>query len=371
MTDKRIPEQLVLTELLPWVRTKPSDVVDEERRKAERAALLHALANSWLATIEQRVCVILRDFPETRDSDTALLIRYWKKFQPEILLEWRPLELEALFELEKSESISRARRHIQNDLQLFQATPRTLKLRGELQMEFHQYLTAQREGDPEIRFFLDETGGDPQDKFTGVGGICVLDWRQFEMQHAALVKWRDKQGWPETLHFNKLTNDAAMGPFLALLTELKKRRAGILFAGYALPARRNKQDMFFSLTQQLVVDSVRQAAALGCLNVSRAVTVVKESEEGFDALYLRELEGSLHDLLTREFPGQAYLKAVTPVPKGREVLLECADIIASGMRRRAVSGGTHSKDRLAEAVMNVTGFEDRGDQGALFKYFSP
>lgn len=370
MTDKRIPEQLVLTELQPWVSTKPSDVLTNEKREAERAALLQALANSLFATIEQRVCIILRDFPETRDSDTALLIRYWRRFQPDIILEWDPFAPEALFELEKSESISRARRHIQNDLNLFQATPRTLALRGELQMEFHQYLAAQRKGDPEIRFFLDETGGDPQDRFTGVGGICVLDWRQFEMQHAALVKWRDDQGWPETLHFNKLTNDAAMVPFLALLKQLKKRRAGILFAGYALPARRNKQDMFFALTQQLIVDSLRRLSKLGCLNVCRAVTIVKESEVGFDALYLKELERSLHELLVREFPGQAYLKAITPMPKGREVLLECADIIASGMRRRELSGGTHSKDKLAEAVMNVTGFEDCGDQGALFKYFS-
>ncbi|HYO56358.1 hypothetical protein [Archangium sp.] len=261
VTDKRSPEQLVFTTLQPWVSTKPSDVLLEEKRKAERAALLQALADSRFATIEQRVCIILRDFPETRDSDTALLIRYWRRFQPDTLLEWKPLELEALFELEKVESISRARRHIQNDLNLFQATPRTLALRGELQMEFHQYLAAKREGDPEIRFFLDETGNDPQERFTGVGGICVLDWRQFEMQYAALVRWREKQGWPETLHFNKLTNDIA--PFLALLTELKKRRAGLLFAGYALPARRNKQEMFFALTAQLLVDSLTGTSALG------------------------------------------------------------------------------------------------------------
>jgi hypothetical protein len=369
VTDKRIPEQLVLTALQPWVSTKPPDVLLKEKRQVERAALLQALADSRIATIEQRVCTILRDFPETRDSDTALLIRYWRRVQPDILLEWKPLELEALFELEKIESISRARRHIQNDLGLFQATPRTLALRGELQMEFHQYLSAHREGDPEIRFFLDETGNDPQDRYTGIGGICVLDWRQFEMQHAALVKWREKQGWPETLHFNKLTTD--MAPFLALLAELRKRRAGLLFVGYALPVRRNKQEMFLHITAQLLVESLKRADELGCLNVCRAVTVVKEREDGFDNLYLQELETSLHSLLAREFPGRVYLKGVTPLPKGREVLLECADIIASGMRRREVFGGAHSKDRVAEAVMNVTGFEDTRDQGAYYRYFLP
>ena len=51
---------------------------------------------------------------------------------------------------------------------------------------------------------------------------------------------------------------------------------------------------------------------------------------------------------------------------GREVLLECADHIAWGMKRRTASGGHHAKDLLAEAVMNVTGFEDPRDTGMIF-----
>ncbi|WP_163786739.1 hypothetical protein [Myxococcus vastator] len=369
MTNKHFPEQLALSDLQPWISTRPLDGQLAEKRRTEREALLHALADSRLATIEQKVCRMLRDYPETRDSDTALLIRYWRKFQADTLLDWSPLQLEALFELEKVESISRARRHIQNDLNLFQATPRILALRGDLQMEFNQYLATRREGDPEIRFYLDETGNEPQDRFTGVAGICVLDWRQFEMQHIALTRWREKQGWPETLHFNKLTEDPA--PYLALLSQLQRRRAGILFSGYALPARRNKQEMVFSLISQLLTDSIRHAEQLGCLNTCRAVTVIKEREDGFDNLFLQELKTSLNTHFAREFPGKAYLKEIIPLPKGREVLLECADIIASGMRRRALNGGRHSKDRVADAVMNVTGFEDHRDKGALFKYFAP
>ncbi|MFP2897186.1 DUF3800 domain-containing protein [Corallococcus sp. 4LFB] len=369
MSDKRPPEQLIMPALQPWLSTKPVGEALDEKRAAARSSLLKALADSNFATIEQRVCLILRDFPETRDSDTALLIRYWRKFQSDILLEWRPFQMEALFDLEKMESISRARRHVQNDLELFQATPRTLSLRGEAQIELHQYLATRHEGAPELRFYLDETGNDPQSRFTGIGGICILDWRQFEMQHEALKYWRDKQGWPETLHFNKVTTD--IGPYLKLLAELKKRRAGILFTGYAAPARRNKQEMYIALIGQLVTDALKRAESLGCLNSPRTMTIIKEREDGFDALYLKALEASLHELLARDFPGRVYLEAVTPMPKGREVLLECADIIASGMYRREVSGGRHSKDVLAEAVMNTAGFEDSNDPGALYRYFTP
>ena len=368
MSDKRPPEQLAIPSLESWLSSGPTDASPDEKRAAARSSLLKALADSNFATIEQRVCLILRDFPETRDSDTALLLRYWRKFQSDILLEWKPLQMEVLFELEKMESISRARRHIQNDLELFQATPRTLSLRGEAQMELHQYLATRSEGAAELRFYLDETGNDPQSHFTGIGGICILDWRQFEMQYEALKHWRERQGWPETLHFNKVTGN--IGPHLKLLSELRKRRAGILFTGYAAPTRRNKQEMYIALIGQMITDSLRRAESLGCLNSIRSMTVIKEREDGFDALYLKALEASLHELLARDFPGRVYLEAITPIPKGREVLLECADLIASGMARREVSGGRHSKDVLAEAVMNTTGFEDCDDPGALFRYFA-
>jgi hypothetical protein len=40
------------------------------------------------------------------------------------------------------------------------------------------------------------------------------------------------------------------------------------------------------------------------------------------------------------------------------------------MQRRALGKGRNPKDRLAEAVINVTGFEEGNDTGALFKSFT-
>ncbi len=370
MPAGNVPVQLQLDPTQPWLSENPAVALKNEERAAERRALLADLANSRLATIEQKTALILRSFPETRDSDTALLIRYWNRFQADVLLKTKKLAMEVLFELENIDSITRARRHIQNDLSLFQATRRTMERRSELQMQFSEYIAARKEGDAEIRFYLDETGNDPSDRFVGIGGICVLDWRLFEPQHAALSTWRETLP-PETLHMNRLTDDSKLGPFLALLNELRKRRAGLMFVGYALPSRKNRTTALFDLTVQLLVDALHKAETLGCLNVLRAVTVVKEREDGFDQLFLAEMHRTLHEQLGREFPGRAYLKAITPLAKGREVLLECADTIASAMRRRAVSGGAHSKDKLAEAVMNVTGLEDSEDNGAMFKSFWP
>ena len=56
-----------------------------------RQKMLAEIANSYLATREQRIAHVLQKFPETRDSDTALCIRYWKMFQADVLERWRPL----------------------------------------------------------------------------------------------------------------------------------------------------------------------------------------------------------------------------------------------------------------------------------------
>ena len=78
----------------------------------------------------------------------------------------------------------------------------------------------------------------------------------------------------------------------------------------------------------------------------------------------------LAEAVALEFPGRLAVLPVEAVGKGRTVLLECADLIAGGMQRRARSKGRNPKDRLAEAVINVTGFEDSADNGAVFKYYA-
>jgi hypothetical protein len=41
------------------------------------------------------------------------------------------------------------------------------------------------------------------------------------------------------------------------------------------------------------------------------------------------------------------------------------------MQRRALLKGYKPKDRLAQAVINVTGFENPKDEGALYRWYLP
>jgi len=352
-------------ELQPWsVRHEP-DLSPEQAERRQK--MLADIANSYLSTREQRVAHILQRFPETRDSDTALCIRYWNMFQADVLERWRPLELEVLFELDRIETIGRVRRMIQNELRLFRGVEETRRAREAMQAEFHEYIAAHRDSLPEVRFYLDETGNEGDKTYTGIAGVCIINWKQFEKHNAALEQWRSKQGWPETIHFSDTGADK-VDRAVSLLQQLRSRRSGVLFLGYSLASRGRTHEDLFSLFIQLVVDSLKYLRACKCLTENRSVRVIKEADSGFDSLFLHKMTKQLSEVVALEFPGELNVLPVEAVTKGRTVLLECADLIAGGMQRRALGKGRNPKDRLAEAVINVTGFEDGADPGTIFKY---
>jgi hypothetical protein len=356
-----------IDDLQPWSAPQEPNLIPE--CAARRQKMLADIADSLLATSEQRVAHILHRFPETRDSDTALCIRYWRMFQSDVLERWQTLELEVLFELDRIETIGRLRRMIQNELQLFRGVEDTRRGREAKQGEFHEYIAAHRDSLPEIRFYLDETGNDGHTTYTGIAGLCIINWKQFEKHHAALAQWRSEEGWPETIHFSD-TSEHNVNRAVSLLQQLHSRRSGILFLGYSLASRGRTHQDIFTLFIQLIMDSLRYLRDQNCLGEHRSVRVIKEAEVGFDSIFLHKMTKQLGDTVASEFPGELTVSPVEAVPKGRTVLLECADLIAGGMQRRALHKGRNPKDRLAEAVMNVTGFEEDADFGTVFKYYA-
>jgi hypothetical protein len=276
-------------------------------------------------------------------------------------------QIGVLYKLQWVMTIVRSRQHIQNTFGLFRGLEETDQYRMLYQKELREFLGA-RQGIPEIRFYLDETGNEGDKKYTGVAGVCVMNWQQYEIHAAALAQWRREQNWPENIHFSEIGIDR-IDRAVRLLGELQKRRAGLLFLGYALSARASTQDAIYSLFAQLVVDSLRHLQRNDSLQQVRFVQVVKEAQEGFDNVYLAKMQKHLEELVALEFAGQFAVKPIQAVTKGQHVFLECADLIAGGMQRRALRKGQNPKDRLAQAVVNVTGFENPDEEGALFRVY--
>ena len=108
----------------PWTPAPVVQVTPENEEK--RRTLLAELAESHLGTVENKVGDILQKFPETRDSDTALAIRYWRRFEANVLEQFPETDLDVLYGLQAIDTVTRSRRHIQNGLGLYQGSPRTV-----------------------------------------------------------------------------------------------------------------------------------------------------------------------------------------------------------------------------------------------------
>lgn len=345
-----------------WV---PAELALSEEKERERRALRAALGNSEYGTVEQKVARILQQYPETRCSHTRLAIQYWSTFDADKLAEWDSLSLDVLLDLENFENIERAARNIQNTLRLWSGPERFRFLRNARQLTFYEYFAEQRKGDPEIRLYLDETGTDNKSGYLAVAGICAADWRQYGRYHAALSQWREGLNYPGTMHAADVTSD--IRPQLALLSQLRRRRGGLLFVAHVMLARAVTHRELELLFVQIALDTVRALDDSHCLGEPKALTIFKEADEGFDGVFLRPMRNELAEALAADFRGRVYLKDVQALPKGREVLLEAADQIVHGLQRRALHKGRNPKDRLGEAVMNVTGLEDPRAKGIVYK----
>ena len=235
------------------------------------------------------------------------------------------------------------------------------------QKDLQQYVESHRNVVPEIHFYLDETGNEGDKAYIGIAGVCVMNWQQYEKHAAALTQWRDQQG-PEPIHFVKM-GSAQIPRAMSFLRQCHDRRGGLLYVGYSLRARGSTREAIFTLIAQLVKDSMIYLREQGSLDSPRILRVFKEADPAFDNLYLERLTKYLTDLVDLECPDLLIVEPVEAIPKGRNVLLECADLVAGGMQRRALQKGSNPKDVLAEAIFNLTGFEDSTDKGAIFRMY--
>lgn len=342
--------------------------ITQEERGRRRIELLAALARSDLGTIEAKVAQILQDYPETRESDTELAIRLWLRWCGKVLADNDSMGIRVLHLLKPGlESITRARRRVQNTLGLFQGSPRTQLFRGELQLEFHNYSKEVSGNEPEIRFYLDESGNESNSEFVSVGGVCIIDWRQYEKYHAALTQWRANCGRLHPFHFMTL-GDSEESVYMKWLDQLQKYRGGLLFCGYALQAQRGANLHLRYIYLHLIMDSLHRLEKAGCLNEPRRLVIEKESETGFDRFELPTLNAELSQLVHAKFDQRIKFESVKSSPKGSDVMLEYADVIASSIVRRLKHPNSHAKSRVSDAVLRVTGLNQDGEQ-AVFQLF--
>lgn len=175
----------------------------EQKREKEIERLLAQLAASDLKQIRPRVAFILNHFEETRDSDVALMYKYWEVFYPELVAQDGGVNKKTMYRIEKPSSITRARAKIQNEYKLFLGSQEVQVRRRSLDAEHREAQIADKPSVLKVLFWADESG--KNDKYLLVGGLCATDAVESARMAISLQKWKQEQNINYEFHFVEAT----------------------------------------------------------------------------------------------------------------------------------------------------------------------
>lgn len=93
--------------------------------------------------LKKQVLSVLREVPETRNSDITLMIEVWKRYYPHFLKETKDKQLgvylKDLYELPREDNIKRIRAKIQNEENKYLPTSMKIAIKRHLNMnEWHK-----------------------------------------------------------------------------------------------------------------------------------------------------------------------------------------------------------------------------------------
>ncbi len=130
---------------------------NEEIIEKERQEILESVSSYKTDTIRDRVAWILNHFPESRDSDITLQLKFWETFEPHIF-KGSSINPNDLYELTRLTSITRARQTIQNDYNLFLASPEVRERRGTMSEEEKEKIISSKPSYPIFTVYMDDSG---------------------------------------------------------------------------------------------------------------------------------------------------------------------------------------------------------------------
>jgi hypothetical protein len=177
-----------------------------ERTAYERDKLEARLASGDLDDTRTRVAYILNQYPDTRNSDIELSIRYWEEFERHAL-NYDSISFDALFRVTRITSIARARAKIQNEFGLFVSDDQIAERREELAGETRKSQVARRNS-RFVQVYCDESG--KSDKNYIVGSVWINDTESQSLKlYGKLNEWRKENGLTEEIHFVEMSSGKA------------------------------------------------------------------------------------------------------------------------------------------------------------------
>jgi hypothetical protein len=300
-----------------------------ERIEQERTRLLEDVAATVTDDLRSKVGYILSHYPEARDSDVALAHRLWETFYPE-LIEGDRVRLDDMYALPRQNSISRVRAKIQNEYGLFQPSAEVADARRTLRDDTKAEMGADKPGPPVLTVYADESG--KSQHYLVVGSVWILDISKAWRVVFDLRQWQKEAG------------------SIAFFTKAIACSFFVLFNSANLNSR---------LYYELAMTGVEHEIEVGRVVLPRSLAIVKDADDGPDALMLPELTRRLTVACRDYFNGTVMVDSVMTGRSHESPLLQLADLFSGSVGRimNKDGDGTNHKDGFAAFFETVAGFD--------------
>lgn len=325
-----------------------------ERLEAEKATVVRAVASAKFDTIQERVAWILNHFPNTRNSDIALMLKYWERFEPD-LYDGRAIEPEDMYKLTRLTSLQRARAKIQNSYGLFQANPDVKRRRGKLSEEEKERAAAQQPDHPIFAVYADESG--KTQEHLVVGSMWFPYAEELGPLTLSVQNLKRQYNFKAELHFKEISANKL--PFYKELARLLSREANT-FSFKAVSVERrgvgNTADALRELFYILLLNGVKHELDSGRAVLPRKLQLLKDAEEpGSDKLTLEWLKDQMGAAAVNHFDGELEPDIFMVENSELSVALQVTDLFTSSINRQlnATGNKTQPKDEFAKYFLNA------------------
>jgi len=326
----------------------------------ERQSLLAVVAASRPDTLVHKVGWILNNYPDSRNSDITLQLRYWETFCSD-QYGGGAITPDDLYRLPRLTSLTRARARVQNTLKMFLADAEVRKHRGTLSEEEREEAVAARHAAaPVYAIYVDESGKTQANLL--VGGLWILQGPETFRIAMKLIEWRDATGFRDELHFTEV-DEQSLSPFKQAVDIVVENASALSLKYVAVPraGAGPVRDLVPKLIYHLVVRGILHEHESDRAPLPRNLQLWKDAEEpGYDRIVLAELGDRLRNAAAGQFNGQLVIDILEAADSKDNDLLQVADLFTASINRiinppdpRPRNPGP--KDELARYVVSRTG----------------
>lgn len=339
-------------------RDESPDATGKATVAQKRDKLVAAVASNHLDNMERRVARLLNFFPETRDSDISLQLKYWELFESN-LYTGGPISPDNYYKLSRLNSIARARAKIQNTYNLYQASPEIQKHRGKLSEEEYERKKGKPAPQAVTLVTVDESG--KTGKVLVVGSFWCQDGLETFHLQQAISEWRRNNKFESELHFKDIDH-SNLGNYCQFIDFLTDRLSLFSFKAITVPRSGLKQldQALGDLIFHLLVRGIEHEHASGRAPLPRSLQVWKDlEEEGADKLLVANLSERVSTVSESRFDGALTVDQFDALVSHEVPLLQIADLYTGALGRiaNATGDGNAPKDKVARYMVERLGLK--------------